>query len=115
MLWLCLSVVAWLPHGCTTTTKKVSYVGHPKPAEDIQSQLTLDEPVDTGDERNAVATLRPRTFGDRANDPIWDLSLAEAIHLALMNNRVARTRNEFLSLGNPVLQNPEGVGSVYDP
>jgi outer membrane protein TolC len=113
--WLCLSVLAWLPHGCTTTTKNVSYVGRPNPAEDRQAQLTLDEPVDTGDEPNAVATLKPRTLADREHDPVWDLSLAEAIHLALMNNRIARTRNEFLSPGNPLLQNPEGVGSVYDP
>ncbi len=115
MLWLCLTVVAWLPHGCTTYTKNVTYVGHPQPVEDRQAQLTLDEAVDTGDEPNAIATLKPRTMADREHDPIWDLSLAEAIHLALLNNRIARTRNEFLSLGNPLLQNPEGVGSVFDP
>src|SRR6185369_5199922 len=56
-----------------------------------------------------------RTIRDRAHDEIWDLSLVEAIHLALVNNKIARTRGDFLSLGSNVLNNPDGVGSVFDP
>lgn len=116
MLWLGLMAVVWLPHGCTTSPRKLTYIGPPKPADDRPAELRIDEMSDAKSaESNIIATMKPRTIAERTHDEIWDLSLGEAIHLALINNRVARTRNEFLSPGNPVLQNPDGVSSVFDP
>lgn len=42
-------------------------------------------------------TDRPRLLNDRRHDEIWDMTLTEAIHTALANNRIIRTNNEFLA------------------
>src|SRR5262249_24945754 len=68
-----------------------------------------------------AATRKPRRLGDRNRDEIWDLSLAEAIHLALTNSKFIRTAGEFQTLGTPgntgsqVMVNPTNVASIYDP
>jgi len=53
----------------------------------------------------------PRTAAERKNDKVRDMSLMEAIHTALANNRIIRTANGFL-VGSSVYGNP---ASIYDP
>ena len=106
----------WSPCGCATSAKNHTYIGPPD-ADDYykESGLTIEGPDDPANIDPNWIVSRPRTIADRAQDEIWDLSLVEAIHLALTNNRVARTRNDFQSPGNQILQNPEGVASNMDP
>jgi hypothetical protein len=63
---------------------------------------------------NAVS-LPPHTIADRSRDAIRDITLTEAIHLALANSEVIRERGQFLSPVNPLLNNPEFAVSIYDP
>jgi outer membrane protein TolC len=42
------------------------------------------------------------------------ITLAEAIQLGLKNNEIIRQNGQFLSPGNPLLSQPDGVPSVYD-
>ncbi|MCY2968629.1 MAG: TolC family protein [Planctomycetota bacterium] len=102
--------------GCAHSEKRLSYFGTPDYEEEVNTELKIEEPDTVNIPSDAaVGTVTPRTIGDRTHDGVWDLTLSEAIQLALENNKVARTRNEFLSPGNPILQNGEGVASVYDP
>jgi outer membrane protein TolC len=46
---------------------------------------------------------------------VRDLSLSEAIHLALSNNRIVRTRGDFRTAGTQVFANADNIPSIYDP
>ncbi|MGQ0635316.1 MAG: TolC family protein [Planctomycetaceae bacterium] len=105
-----------LAGGCSTAEKSLTYIGQSELRDYQDHEMRLERPVEEVRYSDpALATLRPHTISDRGHDEIWDLTLAEAIHLALINNRLARTRNDFLSPGNSVLNNPDGILSVYDP
>jgi outer membrane protein TolC len=106
---------AVIPHGCSSSKKQLTYIGVPGPADYRDEQLTIEAPNDPVTVDPAWLVARPRTVADRNHDEIWNLSLVEAIHLALINNRIVRTRSEFQSPGNPILQNPEGVAANLDP
>jgi outer membrane protein TolC len=54
-------------------------------------------------------------LGDRSKDQVRDLSLSEAIHLALSNNRIVRTRGDFRTAGTQVFANADNIPSIYDP
>ncbi len=60
----------------------------------------LDSPVDS---------LPPRTLANHAPAEYWDLTLEEAVQLALANSDVMR------ELGGRVLQAPSLAPSIYDP
>ena len=54
---------------------------------------------------------KPRTVKDRSEDEVWDLSLMEAVHTAIANNKIIRTR----SGEGQLLANPTNSPSIYDP
>lgn len=117
-MWLSLLSQALFPCGCSWLSRPGSqtYFGRRDVGELLETQVELEDVDDTtGDHPSAAVTGRPRTIADRSRDEIWNLSLMEAIHLALVNNRIARTRNDFLSPGNAVFFNADNVMSVYDP
>jgi len=117
VLWLAALTGACVPSGCSfSPDKKLGYIGRPEPEELVTSQFhDVDPPEPDRENPGPAYSERPRTLYERRRDEIWDLSLAEAIHLALINNKIARTRNDFLSPGNQLLLGPDGVVSVYDP
>lgn len=59
-------------------------------------------------------TQAPRTVKDAEVEEYWDLSLQEAIMLAIANNKMIRSRGEFLT-GGALLRNPGTSPSIYDP
>ncbi len=56
-----------------------------------------------------LATGAPRRIDEQVPPEYWNLSLDEAVHLALANSRV------FRDLGGHLVQNPESVRSIYEP
>lgn len=115
MAWLSVLAGILFPCGCTSTEKKITYLGNADLQDYRDEQFTIDDPGDPRDPAcSNIPTPKPRTITDRTQDDIWDLTLNEAIQLALANNRIIRTRNEFQSTGNPVFANPDGASSVYD-
>lgn len=56
----------------------------------------------------------PRTIRRRTHNAPWNLSLVEAVHLAIRNNPVIRQNAQFLSPSNPLLNNPDQNPSVFD-
>jgi outer membrane protein TolC len=117
----CLSILAagCLLLGCAQTGyqdfQAVGYLGKPplKYYKDVAT--SIDYPhvhSDTVD--MAAATDEPRRVRSRRQDEVWDMTLPEAIQIALMNNEIIRTRGQFLSPGNPLLTNPDFQPSIYD-
>jgi hypothetical protein len=102
--------------GCSTSEKKFSYLGEAEFGDYVDTELTIDSPhVDQPVSEKVTFAGKPRLLSDRSHDTIRDLTLGEAIHLALINNRIVRTRGDFQSPGNSLYSNPDGVASVYDP
>ena len=62
----------------------------------------------------AIFTDPPRRLRHPRKDDLLDLTLPDAIHLALQNSDIIRTNGEFLSPGNALMRNPEAVPSVFD-
>lgn len=109
----CGAAMLW---GCSSGEKKFSYLGESEFSDYVDHELAIESPHDDQPLSDKVSfSGKPRLLSDHAHDEIWDLSLAEAIHLALVNNRIARTRGDFQSTGNSLYSNPDGVASVYDP
>lgn len=103
--------------GCTgVREKKLSYIGNAdlNYYEDQSLRIKYAD-VDIPTPEAVAYSQKPRTLTDRTHDEIWDMTLAEAIHLALVNNKVVRTRGEFLSTQAAVFANTDGILSVFDP
>lgn len=44
----------------------------------------------------------------------WPIALYDALRIGIENNKIIRQNAQFMSPGNPVLRNPDGVPSVFD-
>ncbi|QDT65840.1 TolC family protein [Calycomorphotria hydatis] len=108
--------------GCTSTEPKVHYIGKAKLKyyEDAEMDLAYPAHVE-GDPTLALSSEMPRTVRDRRHDEIWDLTLADAIRIALENNDVIRTvsasRGQVgtFGLNTTALISGNNTPSVYDP
>ena len=101
--------------GCSTA-QPITYLGH----ADLQYYKGLSTKIDypsCPDPDNAVAfaSQEPRRIRHRQHDQIWDLSLSEATHIALKNNKLIRFREQGSFPRNPLINNPDQNPSVFDP
>jgi len=111
-----LALAGSMVPGCASTAQKIDYVGEAQLSDYKDHVMEIDHPTVDEPTSDAVAvTQKPRKIGDRSKDQIWDLSLAEAIHLALVNNKILRVRGDFRTAGSQVLTNPIGIPSTFDP
>lgn len=62
-----------------------------------------------------VFSERPRTLRDVTECEIWDISLVEAVEMAIANSKVIRSRGQFKSPANQLLYNPDRVATTFDP
>jgi len=71
----------------------------------------------TEEERPAQVTVtnQPHTIANRQKDQVWDLTLAQALEMALANNKIIRSAGAFTTPGNALMSSPNSVTSVYDP
>lgn len=70
--------------------------------------------VDTAPATDLFAA-EPRRLGQVHKEELWDLTLQDAIRMALAHSEILRTSGTFLSPGNPVLANPDFAPSRLDP
>jgi outer membrane protein TolC len=70
----------------------------------------------TEEERPAQVTVtgQPHTIANRQKDQVWDLTLSQALEMALANNKIIRSAGSFNAPGNALMTNPNAVESVYD-
>ncbi|MDB5339179.1 MAG: outer rane efflux protein [Planctomycetaceae bacterium] len=118
MCWL--GIVSLTLTGCLTTkVGKVSYIGNKPLSDRLDQSMHIAHPSidnDLGDIRAYPA--RPRTVLERIDsNQVWDIHLAEAIQLALTNNKIVRANDRSTIGGNSsrLLTSPDSLNSVYDP
>ncbi|MCA9042213.1 MAG: TolC family protein [Planctomycetaceae bacterium] len=102
--------------GCTASSNKLIYFNKPKHNYYKDSLTKIDYPTGFAETSpEAVASKPPRSIKEISDAELWDLSIAEAIHISLANSEVIRQSAQFLSPQNPLLNNPLGLNSIYDP
>jgi hypothetical protein len=91
------------------------YIGHEGP-DYYKDVATSIEYSSTQQERPEVVTasVEPHTIAERRRDQVWDLSLGQALQLALANNKIIRSAGAFTTPGNGLMSNPNLQPSVYD-
>jgi outer membrane protein TolC len=67
--------------------------------------------VDQQTPAEVVYSDKPRTVKDLEQDEIWELTLLEAVHTAIANNKMIRTR----AGAGQLINNPAQSPSVFDP
>ncbi len=85
--------------------------------------LRIDYPdADVPSSAEVCQSMAPLTLDNPNPTDFWDLTLEEAIQMALKNSKVIRTLNgvSFSQAGvagvpGTLLSSPQGVGTVYDP
>ncbi|MEW4529523.1 TolC family protein [Maioricimonas sp. JC845] len=111
-----LLMAGLLVPGCSWLGDEVHYLGppHQEPYRDIAQRIeypAVDEPSTAAVE----FTDAPRTLDYSSAHDVWEMPLAEAVYLALLNNDVIRSGGAFVSRFNPILSSPDAVPTVYDP
>ena len=114
---LCLSILA---SGCSTTQKVASrdlqWADGEKPTQWYKDHNTaIEHPlIDTETAEAVQVTEEPRSLQRRVDDEVREMTLDDAILLALQNNKVVET-TQLAGVGATfVLSNPDAVRSVYD-
>jgi outer membrane protein TolC len=101
--------------GCRQSAMERHYLGEAGPSHYRGHATAIEYPnVVQPTAHEVQVTLEPHTVRDGIEFEIRPISLHEVVCLALQNAQIIRTNGQFLSPGNQVLQNPEGVASVYD-
>ena len=101
--------------GCATNPE-LKYLGGDKELNYYKTAATsIDYPaVETQTSPEAAYAKRPRTVFDREKEEVWEISLSQAIQLAIQNNSIIRSRTP---VGSPstILNAGERAPSSYDP
>ena len=114
--WASVVLSGGLLVGCSTSEKKLSYVGETDLQHYKDVVTSIDYPAVDQETPDAVSfSDEPRRIRNPRKDEVWDLGLEEALHTALANNEIIRDNGSFLSPGNRLLSNPDSVQSAYDP
>ena len=97
--------------GCRAT-QEVTYFGDAELQHYRDKMLAVEYPnVDQSTPQEVSFSQRPRTIKEPNDDETWEMTLLQAVHTAITNNKMIRTRTNSQQL----LQNPQGSPSIYDP
>jgi outer membrane protein TolC len=102
--------------GCSASPKPLTYLGHADLEYYKGLATKIDYPTKAGAENvAALASQAPPLVRHPRKDQLWDMSLGQAIHIALANNKIIRSREQLQLPRNPLLSNPDQIPSVFDP
>ncbi len=114
--WASVVLGGGLLVGCSSSEKKLSYIGEADLEHYKDVVTSIDYPAVNEETADEVSySDEPRRIRKPRKDEVWNLGLEEAVHTALANNEVIRDNGQFLSSSNRLLTNPDFVQSVYDP
>ncbi|MBC7819660.1 MAG: TolC family protein, partial [Planctomycetaceae bacterium] len=114
--WASVVLSGGLLAGCSTSEKKLSYIGEADLEHYKDVVTSIDYPAVNQETPDEVSySDEPRRIRNPRKEEIWNLGLEEAVHTALANNEIIRDNGQFLSPSNRLLTNPDFVQSVYDP
>lgn len=101
--------------GCATDPE-LKYLGDDKQLSYYKTAAsTIDYPaVSTETANEAAYAKRPRTVFDREKEEVWEVSLSQAIQLAIQNNSIIRTRT-VAGAPSTILSAADRAPSSYDP
>lgn len=109
-------IMAGVGVGCASARNDVSYLGDPNVSYYRGHATEIDFPaVDAPTPPEVMSTAPPVTVRDKQNLPVKEMTLSEAVQMALMNSEIIRSAGTFLSTGNALYTNPSRISSVYDP
>ncbi|HID21180.1 MAG TPA: TolC family protein, partial [Planctomycetaceae bacterium] len=115
LLFGCAIAVSFFA-GCIAGEKSLEYLGEAQVDHYKAVAAEIAYPHQHEPHPDAVRmTDAPRTVWDRNHDEVRDISLQEALQIALTNNSVIRSRAQFLSPANTIYTNSDLVPSIYDP
>lgn len=126
---VCVLLITEMLVGCYPRTHPIFYL--PKLGRSAEEAVETEEDyyvgvateieyadVDEPTPDTVAFSKKPRTLRNRVTtDEIWDMTLAEAIHLALANNKIIR-RNDRASLqvdSSSPMSSPDTLPSMWDP
>ena len=93
--------------GCRSS--EVSYLGNAELTHYRDKMMHVEYPDVNEPTPSAVSlSQKPRTVRERSESEFWDMTLLEAVHTALRNNKMLRTRAL-------TVQGLENFASIYDP
>ncbi|TXT38481.1 MAG: outer membrane efflux protein [Planctomycetota bacterium] len=100
--------------GCASNPE-LKYLGGDKELNYYKTAATtIDYPaVETQTSQEAAYAKRPRTVFDREKEEIWEVSLSQAIQMAIQNNHIVRSRSNT-GASSAILSAGDGARSVYD-
>ncbi len=109
---LCALVVACVG-GCRESKRPLKYLTNEplRYYEDVAVRVTPPDVEVVVPE----VPVEPHRLSAPNADEIWDLSLAEAIRIALRNAAIVRSDEQFLARGSVLSGNPSFAPSVFDP
>lgn len=98
--------------GCRTSADHPTYLGEAELNHYKQQATEIDYPQ-ASDPPSSTAwdTKAPHRLRNIDRDDIWDLTLEDALHIALTNSKIIKTRGQFLQSGASLLA---GNATVYD-
>ena len=113
ILTLILAGTMVLPSGCRFMQSDKSFKGDVPPGEYEKVATEIEYPTESAcTQMNAdesIASPHPWTIDTQGTPQYWDVSLEEAIQLALANSRVLR------DLGGAVVRSPATTRTSFDP
>ena len=105
--WASVVLSGGLLAGCSTSEKKLSYIGDADLEHYKDVVTSIDYPTVNQETPDEVSySDEPRRIRKPRKDEVWNLGLDEAVHTALANNEVIRDNGQFLSPSNRLLTNP---------
>jgi hypothetical protein len=113
----CLYVLAFISAGCAVFKSGVPVVDNPvvEHYRRIAENVAFPAEDETEEPREVQSLGEGRALIDPKDGELQAISLREAASLAIQNNKILRQNAQFLTPQNPILQNPDGVPSVFDP
>jgi outer membrane protein TolC len=101
--------------GCKTP-REVHYLGEAELQHYQRSATQVDYAhVHTEIDPRIQFAEKPPTVRDPSMTEVWELTLPDAVQLALNSSTILRTRGSFKSPANPLMTNPDRVASKLDP
>lgn len=114
MLRFALCALVPIAVGCFETKRPLKYLTKEPTRyyQDVATNITPPpEPFGLPD----VVPEAPHRLRAPNADDVWNMSLAEAIRIALANASIVRVDEQFLSRSNVVNANPLAAPSIFDP
>ncbi len=101
--------------GCLAGEKTLHYVGDADLEHYRDAAVTVDYADVAQESPDAVIFAHePRRLRNRKKEEIWNLTLEEALRLAMANSEIIRDNGQFLSPSNRLLTSPNFARTIYD-